>query len=157
MTQYFQSTHIVGLQKTSIDHTRQARLLPTALAKIHAVGKEVTVRVLVDSGSDHSYIRREVAEALDLKPNGCPTSMTIHMHGGHKKTTKVKNVTFNMSNDNDTNPITISAWSVNKVCAPLDPVQIDINRYPHLRDLKLAYDFPKDASTIDVLIGADQW
>ncbi|RUA04969.1 MAG: hypothetical protein DSY43_05550 [Gammaproteobacteria bacterium] len=138
----------------------QERLLPTALAKLHANGKEIVIRVLVDCGSDHSYIRKEVAEALNLISNGPPKTMTIFMHGGQSRTTKVKNVNFQVSDifNNSKKRINLSAWSVRAVCAPLEPIQVDITRYKHLKGLNLADQFPRrEASTIDVLIGADQW
>ena len=148
-----------GLQTTVVANVdSQERLLPTALAKLHANGKEVDVRILIDSGSDHSYIRTEVAQALNLKTNGPSTKMTIYMHGGQEKTTKVKNVSFQVSSrTNDKRRIELSAWSVNTVCAPFDAVQVDVSRYKHLKGLNLADEFPRDASSIDVLIGADQW
>jgi len=40
-----------GLQTITVNVDSQARLLPTTLSKLHANGKEVTVRVLIDSGS----------------------------------------------------------------------------------------------------------
>ena len=85
-------------------------------------------------------------------------SMRIFMHGGQSRSTKVKNVNFQVSNIHDNRKrINISAWSVSSVCAPLQPIQVDLSRYNHLKGLNLADKFPRDASTIDVLIGADQW
>ena len=42
-------------------------LLHTALARLIVKGKEMTVRVLLDSGSECSYIRKNISEALDLQ------------------------------------------------------------------------------------------
>ena len=42
-------------------------LLQTALARLIAKGQEMTVRVLLDSGSQRSYIRKNIAEALDMQ------------------------------------------------------------------------------------------
>ena len=42
-------------------------LLQAALTRLIVKGQEMTVRVLLDSGSQRSYIRKNIAEALDLK------------------------------------------------------------------------------------------
>ena len=42
-------------------------LLQTALAKLAVNGQEITVRVLLDSGSQHSYIRKNIAESIGLQ------------------------------------------------------------------------------------------
>lgn len=50
-----------------------------------------------------------------------------------------------------------SAWTVKKVCSPLESIPIDLTEYKHLEGLKLADKYPRNAVTIDLLIGSDQW
>ena len=39
------------------DSENMMRILPTAKAKLLQNGTEIEVRILIDSGSDHSYIK----------------------------------------------------------------------------------------------------
>ena len=58
---------------------------------------------------------------------------------------------------NDGQMISIDAWTINSACAPLTAVDVDVRRCNHLRNLKLADNFPRKAATLDLLVGADQY
>jgi len=58
---------------------------------------------------------------------------------------------------NDGQMISIDAWTLNIVCAPLTAVYIDVTRCNHLRNLNVADNFPRKAAAIDLLVGADQY
>ena len=72
-------------------------LLPSATVNLVSHDVTVPVRVMFDSESDQSYIRKEIADSLCLKTNGPTKTMTILMHGGQSRTTKVKNISFQLS------------------------------------------------------------
>ena len=42
-------------------------------------------------------------------------------------------------------------------CAPLAAVEVDIRRCYHLRNLQLVDTFPREAASVDLLVGADQY
>ena len=72
---------------------------------------------------------------LKLKPYGSPATMTIKELGGLEQQKK-------------------NAWTINSVCAPLAAVKVDVKRCDHLRNLQLADTFPRDAASVDRLVGA---
>ena len=56
-------------------------LLPTAKAKLVQNAAEIEVRILIDSGNDHSYIMKEIAQSVAMQSEGPSKIMTIYMHG----------------------------------------------------------------------------
>ncbi|XP_028407170.1 uncharacterized protein LOC114529555 [Dendronephthya gigantea] len=83
--------------------------------------------------------------------------MTILMHGGQSRTTRVKKANFQLSTRNQRKNISLHAWAVPTVCSPPEPAAVDLKRYPHLKGLALADTDPRSGATIDILLGADQW
>ena len=61
-------------------------LLQTALARLTVNGQEMTVRVLLDSGSQRSYVRKSIAESLGLQ--GPSELLSVTMLGGTTSETK---------------------------------------------------------------------
>ena len=57
--------------------TNKQNLLPTASARLIFGGKECSVRVLPDCGSQETFLRTTIANDLKIKPNGSPATMTI--------------------------------------------------------------------------------
>ena len=41
------------------------------------------------------------------------------------------------------------------MCNKLRPVNIDISKYPHLKDIKFADSYPRGPTEIDILVGID--
>lgn len=144
-----------GYLSTSIEN--QVMLLPTAVVELVTPDATLPVRVLVDSGSDQSYIWGEIVEALGLDTSGFVKTMTILMHGGQSQTTRGKKTTFQLSARNRKANITLHAWSVPTVCSPPEPAIVDLKQYLHLKGLALANTNPRSGAAIDILIGADQW
>ena len=52
-------------------------------------------------------------------------------------------------------PIEVEALTINKLCNKLRPVNIDISKYPHLKDIKFVDSYPRGPTEIDVLVGMD--
>lgn len=57
----------------------------------------------------------------------------------------------------DDQVIQFDAWTIDSVCSPLAAVDVDVTRYPHLRNTKLADTFSKEPGGVDLLVGADQY
>ena len=85
--------------------------------------------------------------------------MTIKVLGGQEQRKKISRgnfkLTFNSSGDD--HAVSINAWTINSVCAPLAAVEVDVKRSDHLRNLQLADTFPRDAASVDLLVGAHQY
>ena len=59
------------------------------------------------------------------------------------------------SDSQKTTPIEVEALTINKVCNKLRPVNIDISKYPHLKDIKFADSYPRGLTEIDILVCID--
>ena len=85
--------------------------------------------------------------------------MTIKILGGQEQRKKISRgkfkLTFNSSGDD--HAVSINAWTINSVCAPLAAVEVDVKISDHLRNLQLADTFPRDAASVDLLVGAHQY
>ena len=132
-------------------------LLQTAKALlVGGGGQKVPVRVLLDSGSQRSYITKNVAESLALQ--GPSEVLSVSMLGGESSQTKrMKRVSFSLTSvqGTDSMPVKMEALTIDKICTPLDPVELNLEKYPHLKNLVLADVYPRGSVDIDVLIGAD--
>jgi len=86
--------------------------------------------------------------------------MTIKVLGDQEQRKKMNRVKFKLapfnSNDDD-HAVSINAGTINSVCAPLAEVEVDVKRCNHLKNLQLADTFPREAASVDLLVGADQY
>ena len=133
----------------------QQTLLQTAKAPLVG-GREqrVPFRVLLDSGSQRSYITKKVAESLPLQ--GPSEVLNVSMlEGKSSQTKRMKRVSFFLTSIQGTDLKPMEALTIDKICMPLDPVELNLEKYPHLRDLMFADLYPRGSVDIDVLIGAD--
>ena len=80
------------------------------------------------------------------------------MLGGESSQTKRMNrVNFSLTSlqGTDSMPVEMEALTIDKICTPLDPVELNLEKYPHLKNFVLADVYPCGSVDIDVLIGAD--
>ena len=101
-----------------------------------------------------------IGNDLKIKPYGSPATMTIKVLGGQEQRKKMSRGKFKLAPFNssgDDYAISITAWTMNSVCAPLAAVEVDVKRSDHLRNLQLADTFPRDAASVDLLVGANQY
>ena len=54
-------------------------------------------------------------------------------------------------------PVRVEALTIDKICTPLDPVEISLEENPHLRNLLLLDSYPRYSVDVDVLIGTDHY
>ena len=141
----------------------RAVLLQTAQALASnpdAPQKSRQVRIVLDCGSQRSYVTEQVAKDLSLMPVG-EQPLTIFMTFGSKEEqsqicsyTRL-NITLK---DGGVHPLTL--FAVPLICEPLtcQPVSLCQESFGHLSHLTLAD--PSDGSShlnIDILIGSDQY
>ena len=69
----------------------------------------------------------------------------------------MKRVSFTLTSvqGSVSNPVRMEALTIEKICTPLKPVEITLEKYPHLKGLTLADSFPPGSVNVDILIGAD--
>ena len=116
------------------------------------------VRIVLDCGSQRSYVTEQVARELALNPKG-EQSLTIMTFGSSAEQSRV--CTFTKLNlvlsDGETQTLTL--FAVPLICEPLvcHPVSFCQESFDHLNGLHLAD--PTDGSShpdVDILIGSDQ-
>ena len=138
--------------------TTMKETLQTALAKLSVNGREVTVRVLLNSGSQRSYIRKNIAEFLGLQDPSEVLSIAT-LGGEISESQKFQKVRFTLSpiRGHPTEAVEMEALTLSKICNPLGPVKLNLLDNPHLQGLTLADSYPRNSVQVDVLIGADHY
>ena len=114
----------------------------------------VPVRILLDSGSQRSYVTTALKERLKLAPLKTET-LNLNTFGDDRFTKqRCDLVKLSLHGKEDT--VEISALCFPKICSPLS-ASLDVSRYPHLQGLDFADASIVDGSqpNIDILIGSD--
>ena len=134
-------------------------MLPTACARLIYEDKECPVRLLLDSGSQETFLRKTIAEDLKMKSRESPATMNIKVLGGQEQRKRMNRVRFTLAplDSSVDKAVSIDAWTTSSVCAPLTAVDIDVKKCAHFINLKLADSFPREAAPVDLLVGADQY
>ena len=141
--------------------SRDNILLQTAQAFITCHGKEkVRVRVIFDSGSQRSFICKNIKEQLSL-PTVTTKPLLIKAFGGNRDNVKVtphELVEFSLSSISGQFSTTMQAYAVSKICEPIasQNMQSAIENFDYLSNIELAdYNDGTNDSLINLLIGAD--
>ena len=110
------------------------------------------VRLLIDGGSDSSYIRASVAEDMQLPVTGSDTFACIGFQEKAEKIQTYEQVRITLRSRNGGPPLDFHLWKTDRLCAPLP--QRKPPSWTALEGVQLADDF--GSGTIDILIGTDQ-
>ena len=137
-------------------------LLQTARALSYNPRKpdsRVELRILLDGGSQRSYLTERARRVLKLAPEG-EQRLSIAAFGsarGGPKVCPIVNVGMLLKGYPS---MTVSLFVVPMICEPLigQPIDVCISQNPHLADLELA-DWADQGSRleVDVLIGSDHY
>jgi len=101
----------------------------------------VPVQILLDSGSQRSYVTTALKERLKLAPL---KTETLNLNTfGNDRFTKQRCDLVKLSLRGKEDDVEISALCFPKICSPLS-TSLDLSRYPHLQGLDFA-----DASVVD--------
>ena len=135
-------------------------------ASVIAQGENTTsgipVHILLDDGSQKTYITNNIKNRLKLKPI---KKQTVHLNtfGSdqyQKHTLDVVKLRLKGQFNSYHNEIEIIALCVPGICSPL-PASLDINKYPHLQSYELADKYTDITNLserpIEILIGCDQY
>ncbi|KAL9954332.1 hypothetical protein ACROYT_G041854 [Oculina patagonica] len=154
------NTALTGLAASKPSSSMKETLLQTALAKLSVNGQEVRVRVLLDSGSQRSYIRKNIAESIGLQGPSELFKLSVATLGGDTSETKrFQRVRFTLSpiQGHPTGTVEMEALTIPNICNPLGPVKLNLKDNPHLQGLTFADSYPRNSVQVDVLIGADHY
>ena len=135
-------------------------LLKTAVARVaNSENGDVATnaRIILDDGSQKSYIQRSVSERLKLKPL---ESNDVVVKGICGRTTVMKSETVELYIETESKTwIKIRAGILDEICEPINQpsTRCAVRRYPHLANIKFAdYHNGRDVD-IQILIGGDYY
>ena len=131
-------------------------------ATVHAFNLErpdckLQLNVLMDSGSQSSYITMRACKELGLRRLG-RKPMSI-MTFGNKKERQERCDIVNLGVETvNSGCVELRLLSVEHICEPIYNSSIDLDQYPYLKQLNLAFDSFNDVPLeIDILLGSDQY
>jgi hypothetical protein len=145
---------------TTTTKTRNKVLLQTAIT--YAQGENgsnpIPVRLLLNSGSQRSYITNSLKKRLGLVPTRTETLNLNTFGDDHFKKRRCDIVQLSLKGNSGNRKITALCFP--NLCSPLTTT-IDLSLYPHLQDLQLSdlniLEGRQSDSSIDILIGADYY
>ena len=106
-----------------------------AMAVNDVNSKTARVRILLDTGSQRTYITSQLKSKLNLSP---VKSETLHLNTfGDERYTKQQCDVVNLRLQGSQGEIEISALCFPKICLAVS-AKVNIDNYAHLQDLKLA-------------------
>ena len=131
-------------------------LLQTALATISNVNetKCIEVRILLDSGSQKSYISRNIARPFNLKVFETENVLLRTAFGDtDPKPKALSRVKFCLRNNSGKLNMYVDSYSVPKTYHSINRQSFDLSEYLHLQGLRLANNYIGDLN-INILLGA---
>ena len=143
------------LQCTNTAGTQAHVLLQTAKVRAHATnGIWFPVRVLLDGGSQKSYITDELKNKLGLIPIRVE-ALNLNTFGSDSYKRKTCDLVKLKLQGKEGEIIEIQAASFPKICSPIT-ARVEVAQLTRLHDLELAdYDSSDNSGWVDVLIGSD--
>ena len=142
---------------SAVAKTRNNILLQTARSRAYTFDNQlVPVRILLDSGSQCSYITNSLQARLKLVPlRQERLALNTFANTGCKRDCNLIAVTLQGKRGED---IEIQALSFPAICSPLQTAVV-VDQFPHLRDLDLADEDTDEgcSDSIDILIGTDYY
>jgi hypothetical protein len=119
-------------------------------------GREMLVRILLDTASNRSYIREDACLQLELKGSNSE-ELRVAAFGGVQSTLTTRQVGFRIRKVDSFETFALHGNVVRDICQPQRSIRI--GEFEHLRGLDLAdpYDPRDEDMPITVLIGSDQF
>ena len=140
--------------------SRSTVLLQTAKAAVcETDGGTLPGRILLDSGSQCTYVTEEFRQRLKLKTIGS-SSVMIRAFGSDGTETASDLDRVELQVETRTGKISMVAYVVRTICEPLarQYVAQTKSKYQNLQNVFLAdYQNGKEALKVDILVGADQY
>ncbi|XP_003366727.1 zinc knuckle protein, partial [Trichinella spiralis] len=138
---------------------QQVRLQSVRARAFGKDGQCVLVQCLLDPGSQSSFIRKDVADALGLAgPQEVIRLVTVDNEGGTER--RMRRVEFHLGAVDPSQPrirYPIHALVLPKICGKIRQAPVKLSEWPHLSNLPVADQCEERTFTIDVLIGLDHY
>lgn len=116
-------------------------------------GEKFMARVFLDSGSELTMIRRDLAKRMGL--NGPAFDLSLTGIGGvNVPPSKERLVSLKlMSRKGDYVSPELKAVTKTELTGRLRKADIDLKAFSHLKDIEFTEEFPREEVTVDILIG----
>ena len=148
------------LEDTHVKYTPTSNpvLLKTAVGKVQCNGKITNVNILLDEGSQRSFITEEIAKKLTLNRDTCRKE-TIQLAAFGDKKARVQAMDIaHLKLQTLYGTVDISTLIVPKISTPVkNYVHSAVVNYAYLQELPLAQPVDRDVFGIDLLVGADYY
>ena len=137
-------------------------LLQTGQAIVSKPGEQdraIRARVIFDTGSQRSYIRKTLSDTLGLNPI-CTDVFKLNTFGNKGTLKECDLVQFKLNGIDTNESVVITAYSNPMICPPIENQRLDLDKFnfPHLQGLNLADESEEyDPTDIDILIGLDYY
>lgn len=145
---------VVNNHSLELGHRKQT-ILPTLLAKAQDnQGKFVNCRVLLDSGSQVSFIAESFAQVLGLRRKHAriPILGLSTTEAGYTKGC----ISLQLHSRCNSSSLSVDAFILRKLTSNLPSQRVEISSWPQISNLELADPCFNQPSPIDVLLGADK-
>ena len=120
-------------------------------------GDKYLATVFLDSGSEITLIRRDLANEVGLNGKNVPFQMAV-AGGGLTETTTEKEVQFQLQSLNGSFMTQkMSAITSKIITRDLRPVDINTEKYNHLKGITFTEEFPRKQKQVDVLVGVQYY
>ncbi len=131
-------------------------LLKTAVTKAVNNSRRISVNVLLDEGSQRSFISQDCADKLKLKPEATEAIKLAPFGSTGDGVRAIKSTSVTL--ESTEGPITLNVLMVPRISSPLRThVTRRVRDLPYLQGLKLAQTSDSEIVEIDLLIGADYY
>ena len=130
-------------------------VLQTAVADLILTGVHKSeVRILIDGGSEDSFIAKRIVNRLQLKPTSSANFAVETFGAGPSKIQRQEQFLVNLKSRSTKTTFPTKLWAVNKICHPLTN-SVDPNCLPiNMQHLFLADPEP-GTKDVDILLGSD--
>ncbi|XP_076549217.1 uncharacterized protein LOC143306777 [Osmia lignaria lignaria] len=142
-------------RSSSLATQAELTLLATAHAQVITSSTTYNARLLVDSGSELSFVSEDLVEQLGLQRT--QSSISITGIGGKKSTQTRGIVSLHLQSLYNTSSISIQTHVLRTLTTILPSSEAPHQDWPHLNRLKLADPEFYKPRPIDVIIGADNY
>ena len=120
--------------------------------------RNLTVKVLLDPGSQRTYISEKIVRGLKLEPQSTQ-KITVNTFGSnHGKSSILNEYSFCLKSETRGCNLYMTGFAVPFICSPLTDQKVEVAEdiFPILKSLDIR-NIGADHSNIDILVGADYY
>ena len=145
------------VKETTCRRESLVQIMPSATATITNGSNSDLVRIAFDTMCQDSFISERIVKKLGLKFEHT-VDLEVTGFGGERVKLHTGRVNFSLSPIGQKTMFPINAIvKRGQICTPLEAVNIDFENCPHLKDLKIADEYARSESEVDILIGLNHY